>query len=283
MTANHDEPTMRFDAASHYDRVMGAWALLLGEELHYGIFSTPDDTLESATGALTSMMIEGAALAPGMRVLDVGCGSGTQACQLARDHGVEVVGITTSREGVLRSAAKAKAQGLSGVVFEQRDGTDNGLLDESFDRVWVLESSHLMPDRVALLAECARVLRPGGRMVLCDIIRRREIPFRELRVRAEDFSVLRAAFGEARMDPLDDYAMHARAAGLDVEETVDLTDQTLPTFDRWQDNVNRHRPEVARIFGEQSVGEFEKSLGILRDFWLDGTLGYGYLSATKSL
>lgn len=281
MTADHDEAGMRFDPASHYDRVMGAWRLLLGEELHYGVFSTPDDSLESATGALTSRMIEGAALAPGLRVLDVGCGSGTQACRLASEFSVEVVGITTSRVGVEQSSAKAEARGISGVVFEQRDGTDNGFPDESFDRVWVLESSHLMPDRVALITECARVLRPGGRMVLCDIIRRREIPFRELRARAEDFAVLRAAFGEARMDPLDDYAKHARAAGLDVDETVDLTDETLPTFDRWQDNVNRYRSEVARILGEQSVDEFEKSLGILRDFWLDGTLGYGYMSASK--
>jgi 27-O-demethylrifamycin SV methyltransferase len=175
------------------------------------------------------------------------------------------------------------AQGISGVSFEQRDGTDNGFPDESFDRVWVLESSHLMPDRVALVNECARVLRPGGRMVLCDIIRRREIPFHELRARTEDFAVLRAAHGEARMDPLDDYAMHARAAGLDVDETADLTDETLPTFDRWQDNLNRHRSEVTRIFGKQSVDDFEKSLDILRDFWLDGTLGYGFMSASKPL
>lgn len=282
MTADHEE-AMRFDAASHYDRVTGAWGLLLGDELHYGVFSTPNDPLESATAALTSRMIEGAALAPGLRVLDVGCGSGTQACRLASDHGVEVVGITTSREGVLRSSARAKAQGISGAVFEQRDGTNNGLPDESFDRVWVLESSHLMADRAALLTECARVLRPGGRMVLCDIIRRRDIPFGELRARTEDFAVLRAAYGEARMDPLDDYAMHMRTSGLEVDEMVDLTDETLPTFDRWQDNLNRHRPEVARILGDQSVDDFEKSLDILRGFWLDGTLGYGYLSASKSL
>lgn len=283
MTAGHEDATMRFDAASHYDRVSGAWGLLLGEELHYGVFSNPDDSLESATGALTSRMIEGAALAPGLRVLDVGCGSGTPACRLASDYGVEVVGITTSREGVLQSTAKAKARGVSGAVFEQRDGTDNGLPDESFDRVWVLESSHLMPDRPALLSECARVLRPGGRLVWCDIIRRREIPFGELRARTEAFAVLRAAFGEARMDPLDDYATYMRAAGLEVEEMVDLTDATLPTFDRWQDNVNLHRSEVEQILGEQSVDDFEKSLDILRDFWLDGTLGYGFMSASKPL
>jgi 27-O-demethylrifamycin SV methyltransferase len=118
-------------------------------------------------------------------------------------------------------------------------------------------------------------------MVLCDIIRRRDISFLELRARADDFAVLRAAFGEARMDPLDDYVSHARGAGLTVHDVDDLTMGTLPTFDRWQLNVTRHRDEVTAILGEESVRMFEKSLAILRGFWLDGTLGYGFLSASK--
>jgi 27-O-demethylrifamycin SV methyltransferase len=276
-----DETQPQFDAASHYDRVTEAWGLLLGEELHYGVFASPDDSLESATAALTSRMIKGAELKAGQRVLDVGCGSGSQACQLAADHGVEVLGITTSRVGVEHSTARAARNGVEGATFEQRDGTATGLPDESFDRVWVLESSHLMPNRVGLVNECARVLKPGGRMVLCDIIRRREIPFLELRSRADDFAVLRAAFGEARMDPLDDYVAHATDAGLTVHDVEDLTQQTLPTFDRWEENVTRHRDEVTAILGEESVRMFEESCGILRGFWLDGTLGYGFLSASK--
>jgi len=47
----------------------------------------------------------------------------------------------------------------------------------TFDVVWVLESSHLMRDKTALLRECVRVLAPGGRIALCDIIRKRDIPF----------------------------------------------------------------------------------------------------------
>lgn len=281
MTSDGRDAPTQFDAASHYDRVTQAWGLLLGEELHYGVFAQPDDTLENATAALTSRMIESAELAPGQRVLDVGCGSGSQACRLAADHGVEVLGITTSQVGIEYSTAKAAKAGIPDVAFELRDGTANGLPDESFDRVWVLESSHLMPDREALVSECARVLRPGGRMVLCDLVRRREIPFRELRERADDFAVLRAAFGEARMDPLEDYVTHAKRQGFDVHEVEDLTTETLPTFDRWADNLARHRAEVTTILGDESVHAFEQSVSILREFWCDGTLGYGFMSAFK--
>jgi 27-O-demethylrifamycin SV methyltransferase len=276
-TAAHDNHA----PAAHYDRITEAWGLLLGEELHYGLFVSGDEELATATGELTTRMIDAARFSPGQQVLDVGCGTGAQACRLASEHSVEVLGITTSEVGVAAATERARAAGLSGARFEVRDGTDNLLPAGSFDRVWVLESSHLMPDRPGLLSDCARVLRPGGRLVLCDIIRRREIPFRELRDRRREFAVLRAAFGAARMDQLSDYETHAQAAGLTDIECVDITTATLPTFDRWQDNLDRHRDQVLGILGAQSVTEFEESLQILRRFWQDGTLGYGMMSAAR--
>ncbi len=137
-----------YDPAAHYDRVTEAWGLLLGEELHWGVFSSPDEPLAQATNELTTRMITASQLSPGLRVLDVGCGSGTPARRIATEHGVEVLGITTSQVGIDAATAKTAAAGISGVTFEQRDGTDNQLPDESFDRAWVLESSHLMPDRL---------------------------------------------------------------------------------------------------------------------------------------
>jgi len=273
MTQNDYEP------AAHYNQITEAWGLLLGEEFHYGVFRSGEENLATATGQLTDLMVEAAHLERGQRVLDVGCGTGAPACRLVSEHDVEVVGITTSEVGVAAATERARSAGLAAATFEVRDGTANGLPDASFDRVWVMESSHLMPDRQALFSECVRVLRPGGRLVLCDVIRRREIPFLELRDRREEFAVLRAAFGAARMDPLADYAAYAEKAGLTPDEVVDITAETLPTFDRWQQNVTDHRDEVNRILGKDSVDTFERSLDILRNFWQDGTLGYGLISA----
>ena len=270
------------EPAAHYDRVTDAWRLLLGDELHYGVFERGDEALPAATRALTERMVAAAELRPGMLVLDVGCGTGEPARYLATEHDVRVLGITTSAVGVRRAVERAAAAGLSGrASFEVRDGTDNGLPDASFDRVWVLESSHLMPARDRLIAECARVLRPGGRLVLCDIVRRREIPFAEVRARRAEFAVLRAAFGEARMDPLDDYAALARANGLVVEQIEDLTAATLPTFARWRANAATHHAEVSTLLGTDELAEFERSVDILESFWRDGTLGYGLVAASR--
>ncbi len=273
-----------YEPAAHYDRVTAAWRLLLGDELHYGVFETGDEPLEVATAALTERMIAAARLSPGLSVLDVGCGTGTQACRLASSFAVHVLGITTSAVGVDAARARADAAGLSGqVCFEVRDGTDNGLPDGCFDRVWVLESSHLMRERERLMSECARVLAPGGGLALCDIIRRREIPFAEVRERRADLITLRAAFGDARMEPLERYAELARANGLTVDAVEDLTDATLATFDRWRTNAREHRDEVIAALGDEGFDAFTRAADVLEGFWQDGTFGYGLLAAAKPL
>ena len=271
-----------YDPAGHYDRVTGAWRLLLGEELHYGVFENGNEPLAEATAALTARMTEAAELSPGQEVLDVGCGTGTPACHLAQTFGVKVLGITTSAVGVSAATARAQAAGLYGLAaFEVRDGTDNGLEDERFDRAWVLESSHLMRERDRLISECARVLRPGGRLVLCDITRQREIPFAEVRDRREEFVTLRTAFGDARMEPLEYYADLARAAGLVVDQADDLTAATLPTFDRWRANAEQYADEVREALGEEGLEAFVRGTDILEACWQDGTFGYGLLAASK--
>jgi 27-O-demethylrifamycin SV methyltransferase len=268
--------------AAHYDRVHNAWELIMGEEFHYGFFASADTPLEQATHALTGLMLERAAIAAGDRVLDVGCGTGRQACDLAAGLGASVLGITTSASGVGAGATLATDRGLGGARFEQRDGTDNGLDDASFDVVWVLESSHLMRDKTALLSECVRVLAPGGRIALCDIVRKRDIPFLEVRHRREDFALLRRAFGDAHMEPLDDYAATLGALGMTVTDAMDISLPTMPTFAAWQANVDAHEDRLLDLIGDQGLTDFVESTHVLEAFWKDETLGYGILGGVKA-
>jgi 27-O-demethylrifamycin SV methyltransferase len=271
-----------YDPASHYDRVTDAWTLLLGEELHYGVFESPDDELPRATRALTDMMIGAAHVRAGADVLDVGCGTGGPACYMAAEHGARVTGITTSSAGIEAAQARARRAGLDHrTSFELRDGTDNGLPAGSFDGIVVLESSHLMRHRDALLSECARVLRAGGRMALCDIVLRRPMPFEVVRELREPLALLRAVFGDARMEPLERYRDLAEQAGLVVDDEVDLTAATRPTFDRWRTNASVHREAATASLGEEGLAEFVASCDVLEGFWDDGTLGYGLLAARK--
>ncbi len=272
-----------YDPSTHYDRVTNAWILIMGPEFHYGLFASPDMPLGQASAALTALMTSLARPQRGERALDVGCGTGWQACRLAEEHGVSVLGITTSAAGVREATARAAALSSGLARFEVRDGTDNGLANDSFDLVWALESSHLMRDRHAMLSECSRVLRPGGRMVLCDIIRKREIPFLEVRRRRQDFKTLSSAFGDAHMLPIAFYENGLREAGLDIVHVEDLTAGTRPTLEAWRANAQAHRAEIVDTLGDAWLHDFVRATELLEEFWDDGTLGYGILAAEKPL
>jgi 27-O-demethylrifamycin SV methyltransferase len=275
------ENTDIYEPAAHYDHVHGAWQLIMGEEFHYGLFESADTPLERATETLTHAMLERAAVGSGDRVLDVGCGTGRQACDLAAGLSASVVGITTSASGVAAATELAAGRGLTGAVFEQRDGTDNNLDDGTFDVVWVLESSHLMRDRTALLRECVRVLAPGGRIALCDIIRKRDIPFLEVRARRDDFALLRRAFGDAHMEPLESYTSTLGGYGMTITDASDISLPTMPTFAAWRANVDSHEDTLRGLVGDKGVTDFVESTHVLEAFWKDETLGYGILAAVK--
>lgn len=274
------EPT--YDPSSHYDRVTEAWNLLLGSDLHYGDFSGGVEDLPTATQALTDRMMDNAGFRDGERVLDVGCGTGHPASQILARHSVTVTGITTSEVGAEAATARVRSLGLDDrATFLVRDGMDNGFDDSSFDVCWVLESSHLMRDRQAVVSECARVLRSQGRTVLCDIMLQRPMPFEEVRRLRRPLALLRDVFGDARMEEPSTYARLMTEAGLSVDAVVDLTEATRPTFEAWRRNADDHADTVIALIGEESWQKFVDSCDVLEGFWDDGTLGYGLVRATK--
>jgi len=270
------------DPVAHYDRITRAWQYLLGEDFHYGYFRTPQDSLETATHNLTVLMADQGSIGSGVAVLDVGCGIGTPACFLAQQYGARVTGISTSVTGVDHARQRAREKGCSDqVTFLVGDGMNNGLPDASFDRAWVLEASHLMPRKDALLAECARVLRPGGTAVLCDIVLRRELPQSEVLRRSRDFLHLHYAFGHARLESLDTYRRFAGRAGLKVREALDISAEVFPTLEAWRRKLEANCEEVRALIGDDGVEHFRESCNVLPQLWNEQYFGYGLMVAVK--
>jgi 27-O-demethylrifamycin SV methyltransferase len=270
------------DPVAHYDRITRAWRYLLGEDFHYGYFRAEDESLEAATGNLTTLMAEKGLIGAETSVLDVGCGIGNPACLLAERYGCRVTGISTSEIGVAHARERADDRGCSDrVSFSIANGMDNGLPDSAFDRVWVLESSHLMPHKDKLLAECARVLRPGGRLVLCDIILPSDLPLADVLCRAKDFIHLHYAFGRAKMETLETYREFAKFAGLERIQLLDISDQTFPTFAHWHARVKSNSEEVRALIGDDGLEHFLASCEILPAFWKQRIFGYGLMVAVK--
>ena len=111
-----------------------------------------------------------AVASPEARVLDVGCGSGTLATRLARDHGLDVTGVDLDPVMVERATANAFRKDETGrrPSFVVGDVAALPFPDDSFDLVVSTLSMHHWDDPAAGLADIARVLRPGGRALVWD-------------------------------------------------------------------------------------------------------------------
>jgi ubiquinone/menaquinone biosynthesis C-methylase UbiE len=110
------------------------------------------------------------ALSPGMRFLDVGCGTGTLAILIRRTHrGVAVTGLDGDPAVLARAANKA-ARGGDSINWNLGFATNLPYAGDSFDRVASsLVMHHLaVPDKVRALCEAHRVLRPGGELHILD-------------------------------------------------------------------------------------------------------------------
>ncbi len=166
--------------AAAYDRWTQDQLLerLWGEHIHLGHYGEPPVRIGSvdfrqAKADFVHRLVRWSGLhqlPPGSTVLDVGCGIGGSARILARDYGLDVLGISISPAQIER-ARRLTPDGLS-CRFQVMDALALELEDRSFAGVWSVEASPHMPDKQRYADELLRVLRPGGRLAVADWNRR---------------------------------------------------------------------------------------------------------------
>lgn len=104
-------------------------------------------------------------LKDGMRVLDLGCGSGAAAYYLASRRKIEIVGVTnSSKQAEICRRKFAKLGGRAQVIVTDFDSLD--LPSESFDAIYSLESIGYSKNLDAWLERCWRMLKPGGNLLI---------------------------------------------------------------------------------------------------------------------
>ncbi len=123
------------NVAYHYDLSSELYELFLDEDRQYSCayFRHPDDTLEEAQANKKHHLAAKLLLKPGMRVLDIGCGWGGMAITLARDYGVQVVGVTLSKEQHAVAVQMVREAGLSNQIDIRLQ--DYREVMENFDRI----------------------------------------------------------------------------------------------------------------------------------------------------
>jgi ubiquinone/menaquinone biosynthesis C-methylase UbiE len=117
---------------------------------------------------MTQAIVDAARVQPGMRVLDIACGTGEPAISLAAllAGDGEVVGVDISPEPLKIAEERATQRGLSNATFQQADAHELPFPDNSFDCITSRLGIMFFADLPRALSEMRRVLKPEGRAIL---------------------------------------------------------------------------------------------------------------------
>ncbi|QFR96925.1 methyltransferase domain-containing protein [Streptomyces tsukubensis] len=265
------------DVAGFYDGIGQVLNTVWGPNLHYGYWENDaDDTsIEEATHRLTDLMISGLAPRAGGRVLDIGCGIGNPALRLVGARDVNVVGITVSHVQVAQAEERAAQAGLSDrATFQFADAMDMPFPDASFDGAWALESMLHMPDRGKVLAEAARVIRPGGRLAIADIIERGPVS-PEGRVVLDHIC---ETYKVRSLGTMDEYRETLSANGFVDVEIRDISDNVSRTGAILADVVETVRDKLVA----QAVRAVTSLIDFMRRAAATPENGYLFLTAVRA-
>lgn len=245
---------LRADAAKHYDDCyhdyLFAWCNRDNLALHYGYWDEAKPYQQhQALLNKNQILYQQAGITPGDKVLDAGCGIGGSSIWMAKQHGNAVTGITISDKQAAYAREHAQRHAVSDRVnFEVADFCTTPFAYASFDVVWALESSCHALNKADFLREAWRLLRPGGRIVVCDgfLLQRQ---FNEQQWQA----VITCLNGWAvpNLCSRDEFAGLLNEQGFDNVNCLDITTQTLPSADYMYKVAKRLQPvqKISQWFG----------------------------------
>jgi arsenite methyltransferase len=187
----------------------------LAERLGYPrseLDAVPSEAIESFAGV--GFYFDLAAIRPGETVVDLGSGSGMDSFLAARHVGAtgRVIGIDITDAQLEKATRIAHEQGIENAEFRNAHIEQLPLEDACADVVISNGVINLSPAKDRVFAEAARVLRPGGRLALADIVTNTQLPVGV----TCDASLWAACIGGAMQR--DDYREAIESAGFEIQE-----------------------------------------------------------------
>ena len=164
-------------------------------------------------------------LRDGMKVLDVGCGVGGPAREIAKFSGAHITGLNNNDYQIERATHYVKKEGLAHQIdFAKGDFMQMSFQPETFDAVYAIEATVHAPSLEGVYSQIFRVLKPGGvfgvyEWLMTDNYDNENVHHREIRLGIEQGD------GISNMVRISEGIRAIKAAGFELEITEDLADR----------------------------------------------------------
>jgi cyclopropane-fatty-acyl-phospholipid synthase len=238
------------DAAAiryHYDVGNEFFGLFLDESMTYScaIFSRGAETLEEAQLTKLDLVATKLELAPGMKLLDVGCGWGSFAIHAAREYGVTVTGITLSPSQAELARQKVQEAGLSEQI-EIRVADYREQPRSSFDAIASIGmAEHVGESQIDRYAQSLfALLRPGG-VLLNHAIGALDPEYDAL----EDEFSMRYVFPDGEPVQLSRIQLALERAGFHTDQVEAFREDYSITLRHWTNRLDEHLPRAEELAG----------------------------------
>lgn len=276
--------TLQQQIQQFYDASSGLWEQVWGEHMHHGYYGADGQVRKERRQAqidLIEALLEWGEVRQASQILDVGCGIGGSSLYLAEKFAAAATGITLSPVQANRASQRAAAAGLSDRThFQVADALQMPFADESFDLVWTLESGEHMPDKQQFLAECVRVLKPGGTLLMATWCHRPTPPA----LTADEQQHLEKIYRVYCLPfviSLPDYAAIAQDLGLQNLRTADWSDAVAPFWNVVIDSALTPTAIIGLLRSGWTTIQAALSLGLMSRGYQRGLVKFGLLCGTK--
>ncbi|MFC4865631.1 methyltransferase domain-containing protein [Streptomonospora arabica] len=253
------------DADTFYHTIWG------GTDIHVGLYESDTDDIGAASVRTVERMAGKVQVTPATKVIDIGAGYGGSARFLARTYGCHVTCLNLSEVENERNREKNREEGLDHLI-DVVDGSfeDIPVQDNGYDVVWSQDAFLHSGDRIRVMEEVARVIRPGGHFVFTD----------PMAADNADRGELKPILKRLHLDTMGTPGFYDREAarlGLSKVEFDDLTPQLPNHYGRVLAETESRESELSGKISDEYLEHMKTGLRNWVNGGRSGSLAWGIL------
>ena len=235
------------EVADHYSAQYGQFAADVHAQVRRAAFGEDIGQNSWLTVAELERFAGWLELDAASRLLDVACGSGGPALYLAQLTGCEITGVELYAEAVANGNRLAHEAGLEAQArFVQADASQPlRLADGGFDAILCIDAINHLPDRELVLADWARLLAQGGRVLFTD-------PLTVTGALGSDEIATRTSIGYGLFVPLGENKRLLEQAGLHLVTVADTTESKAEVAQRRHAVRAQHEETLRQTEGDET-------------------------------